>query len=411
MIMAKILIVGINFFPEPTGIGKYTGEMATYLGANGDAVRVITAPPYYPQWKVSHGYKAGRYQKETWNGIRIWRCPLWVPRKTSGIKRLVHLASFAFTSFFPLMSQLTWKPDVVICIAPALMSAPGVLFFSWLSKAKSHLHIQDFELDAAARLGLLPGGKAVQNVASKVEKWLLSGFDSVSTISNRMMDLLGEKGVAEHKQVFFPNWVDTGFIHPLTGENTMRTEIGVPDDAVIVLYAGSIGQKQGLETVIQSARLLQSEERIQFIIAGEGPGKASLQRMAEGLQNTRFLPVQPLEKLNQLLNLADIHVLPQRAGAADLVMPSKLTGMLASGKAVIAAADAGTELASVVEQVGLLVKPDDVESFVEGINQLAKDPQQRKKMGEIGRDFAENNWGTEKVLGEFRQNLSHMINS
>ena len=117
----KILILGLNFHPELTGIGKYTGEMAAYLGAQGHEVRAITTPPYYPHWKVQPGYRWWAYgRREEWCGVEVWRCPLWVPRSPTGINRVLHLLSFAVSSLPALAASLFWRPQVVMCIAPAL---------------------------------------------------------------------------------------------------------------------------------------------------------------------------------------------------------------------------------------------------------------------------------------------------
>ena len=129
-LMSRILIVGLNFYPEVTGIGKYTGELAIYLDKNGHTVHMVTAPPYYPYWQVQLGYKAWKYKKEFWQGMEIIRCPLWVPGVPSGIKRLFHLFSFALSSFLILLGQLRWKPDLVVCIAPAFFCAPFALFIA-----------------------------------------------------------------------------------------------------------------------------------------------------------------------------------------------------------------------------------------------------------------------------------------
>src|SRR5665811_649755 len=137
----RILIVGINYAPELTGIGKYTGEMAEWLVTQGHAVRVVTAPPYYPEWHIGNAYSAWRYHFEEMNGVNIWRCPLWVPAKPSGLKRLIHLASFALSSFPVILGQILWKPDVVIAIEPPLTCAPVSLLVSRLAGAKAWLHI------------------------------------------------------------------------------------------------------------------------------------------------------------------------------------------------------------------------------------------------------------------------------
>jgi colanic acid biosynthesis glycosyl transferase WcaI len=152
----RILIYGLNFHPELTGIGKYTGEMVQYLAGQGHQVRVITTPPYYPYWKVQPPYSAEWYRKENTVGITVYRCPLWVPKHPTGIKRLFHLASFAMSSLPVFFAQINWKPEVVFCVAPALANAPLALLFGKITGAKTWLHIQDFEVDAALNLGLLP---------------------------------------------------------------------------------------------------------------------------------------------------------------------------------------------------------------------------------------------------------------
>lgn len=111
----KILVYGINYSPELTGIGKYTGEMVEWLAAQGHEVRVITAPPYYPQWQVGENYSAWRYKREE-GAATVWRCPLYVPKQPSTLKRLLHLGSFAVSSFFPLMAQRRWKPACMISL-------------------------------------------------------------------------------------------------------------------------------------------------------------------------------------------------------------------------------------------------------------------------------------------------------
>ena len=307
------------------------------------------------------------------------------------------------------MAQLSWKPAVVLCIAPSLMNAPFALVFARLSHAKTWLHIQDFELDAALRLGLLPESRGLAGLATRFERALLNSFDHLSTISDKMLARLHKIGLPQHKTNLFPNWVDVNQIHPLLDENPLRTTLGLSPDQLVVLYAGSMGRKQGLEHLLAAARHLQREQpQVQFILCGEGVLRAELESTARDLSNVRFLPVQPLEKLNQLLNIADVHVLLQKADAADLVMPSKLSGMLASGKAVIATANLDTEVGQVVAQVGLLVPQEDSMALAEAILQLANSPTRRVKLGRLGREYAVTHWDAALVLSQFEQQLSSL---
>jgi colanic acid biosynthesis glycosyl transferase WcaI len=152
----KILIYGLNYAPELTGTGKYTAEMAALLASRGHEVRVVCAPPYYPEWQVSPGYASWRYRREERDGVAIWRAPLWVPSRPSGLKRMIHLASFAATSLPVLALQALWRPDAVVLIAPTLICAPACLALARVARASAWLHIQDYEVDAAferARVG------------------------------------------------------------------------------------------------------------------------------------------------------------------------------------------------------------------------------------------------------------------
>jgi colanic acid biosynthesis glycosyl transferase WcaI len=404
----RILIVGINFYPEMTGIGKYTGEMATYLSQAGHQTRVVTAPPYYPYWQVQPGYKWWGYRRENWNGVQVFRCPLWVPSQPTGFKRLLHLSTFALSSLPVLLGQVLWQPEIVLCIAPALMNAPFALIIARLCGAKAWLHIQDFELDAAANLGMLPADHSFTKFAAQVEHWLLNSFEYVSSISNRMLARLAQKGVAPEKTVLFPNWVDTEVIFPSSAAGEMmRKDLSITSDKIIVLYSGNMGYKQGLEVVVETAGLLRSYTNIYFMFCGDGAIRHSLEIATKDLPNVRFLPLQPLERLNALLNMADIHILPQRADAADLVMPSKLSGMLASGKPVIATAKPETGVSEIVKQLGVVVPPQDVSTLANTIIRLAEDPDLRYCMGQKGLNWVMANWSKEKVLQDFCEQIEN----
>lgn len=403
----KILIVGLNFFPTLIGTGKFTSELAEFLAANGHEIRAITAPPFYPHWRIAEGYHGWRYSRENWKGIQITRCPLWVPKHPGGVKRLIHLLTFGLSSIPALISQIRWKPDAILCIAPTLMSAPGALALANLCAAKKFLHVQDFELDAATNLGLLSKGNWLSKIARWIERAIFSRFDIISTISGKMIDKLITKGVPPEKCKLLPNWVDTDQIFPLDDPNPLRIELNLPENKLVLLYSGNLGYKQGLEVITEAAKILGSNKDLFFLISGDGAARDDLKKNAEGLTNLKFIPIQPLEKLNLLLNLADIHLLPQRAGAADLVFPSKLTGMLASGKAVIATAEPGTELGRVIQETGVLAPPEDPEALAKAILQLAKNPEKRRVLGEKSRAYAAAIWHKDKVLSDFIRMFDH----
>ncbi|MBN2145770.1 MAG: glycosyltransferase WbuB [Anaerolineales bacterium] len=401
----KILIYGLNFAPELTGIGKYTGEMAAFLAAHEQQVRVVTTPPYYPQWQVAEGYTAWAYRKEEWQGVEVYRCPLWVPRRPSGLTRLLHLSTFALSSLPVMAAQIAWKPALVINTAPAIASTPGAWLAARLAGSRAWLHIQDFELDAALKLNMLTVLNPLAKLFQSLESALLKGFDRVSTISQRMLEHLWQKGVPREKTYYLPNWVDETVIYPLAGESPYRSEWQIPPGQLVILYSGNMGHKHGLEVLVEAARLLQGENDIGFIFCGEGAARPLFEQSASRLPNMRLMPLQPARRLNDLLNLADVHVLPQRADTADLVMPSKLSGMLASGKPVIAAARPGTELAQVVGEVGIVVPPEEANTFAEAICSLARDADRRDVLGKRGRQYILEHWAKQPVLEALLQEI------
>ena len=404
----RLVIYGINYRPELTGIGKYSGEMAEWLAARGHEVRVVTAPPYYPQWQVAVNYSQWNYCRETLGSVDVWRCPLWVPNRPSGLKRILHLASFALASFPVMLFQMFWRPNIILVVEPPLFCSPISLFVSRLCGARSWLHVQDFEVDAAFDLGVLSSPRLRRSVL-KVERWLMGKFGRVSTISDQMITRLDGKGVLPERQVLFSNWADTEHIHPLESPGTFREQLGIAVSETVFLYSGNMGEKQGLEIVVEAARRLVKREDIVFVMCGQGAAYSRLRDLADGLGNILWLPLQPLDRLNELLNLADVHLLPQRADAADLVMPSKLTGMLASGRPVLATAFEGTQIAQVLESSGVIVPPDNVDLFVNAMLDLAGNAEQRLQLGKNARDYAVEYLGRDAVLTRFEESLQDCI--
>jgi colanic acid biosynthesis glycosyl transferase WcaI len=395
------VIYSLNYYPEVVGIGKFNTELALWLSRRGHDVQVVTAPPYYPDWKVSPGYKACRYRSERINDVQVYRAPLWIPRVPSALHRLIHLVSFAISSL-PLIAFVVvrFRPHLVFVVEPTVLCAPGALLAARVAGAKSWLHIQDLEIDAAFGLGLVRGS-AIQSLAFRVERALGNAFDVVTTISASMLARLFDKGIANDHAHLMPNWVDTEVIYPMTSPSSLRAEWDISDKTTVVLYSGSMGLKQGLDILLQAARLVERHANIRFVLCGQGPALEDLLAASNEQRNVLILPLQPSERLNDLLNLADIHVLPQLPGAADLVMPSKLGGMLASGRPVVATVDRVSQIGKMLEGCGLSVPPGSATDLANAIERLHNDPVERRLMGQEARRRADQFWSQETILSRF----------
>ena len=400
----RILLHGINFSPELTGIGKYTGEMAEWLAERGHEVRVVTAPPYYPAWRVRADFSAWKYQVEQ-GPIKVYRCPLFVPEKPSAFTRLLHLSSFMLSSFPVMMRQIAWRPEVALTVEPAFFCTVSTLITSLLSGSVSWLHVQDFEIDAAFEMGFVHDSGPVTKLVYNFERVIMRRFNRVSTVSPRMIAQLQQKGVDYEKAILFPNWVDISVVHPMDRTSTLRSRLGLTAGKVVLLYSGNMGMKQGLELLPMLAQWFAPDPRVHFIFCGDGALRPRMEQSVAGLPNVTMLPLQPASSLNDLLNAADIHLLPQRADAADLVMPSKLTGMLASGRPVIATAGKGTQVATAVEGCGIAVEPGDMAGVIEAVSTLVGSASLRREMGANARLHAVEHLGKDRVLERFEREL------
>lgn len=395
----RILIYSANFAPETVGIGRYSGDMADWLADQRHDVRVVAAPPYYPEWKIQPAYRGSRYRRELWRGISIWRAPIWVPSTPGRLKRILHLLSFAVASLPVMLRQIFWRPNLVIVVVPAFLCAPAAWIVARTCGAQAWLHVQDFEIDIAFKMFFRNSGR-LKRAAVAFESWMLRRFDHVSTISHRMVDRLISKGVAPTQTRHFPNWVDISHIRPSCDGSRYRAQLGIAPDTVVLLYSGSFGAKHGLMSIPAVARRLARRADIVFVVCGEGVMKRELTLASELLPNMRMLDLQPYERLGELLCMADIHLLPQSTEATDLVLPSKLSGMLASGRPVIATCSADSELDSVVPRCGIALRPGDDSALADAIVTLADDRDSRMRMGERARDWAQANFQRDAVLAD-----------
>jgi colanic acid biosynthesis glycosyl transferase WcaI len=401
-ILKKILLIGGNYYPELTGIGRYNGEMMDWLAENGYDCTVVTTYPYYPQWKITDEYrkKAWWYTREKKGTINVHRCPHYVPGKPGGIKRMMLDLTFTISGFFKVL-QIACGPkrDIVMVVTPPFVPGFLAVLYKWLRGAKMVYHVQDLQIEAARDLQMVRS-KTMIKMMFALEKFFLRRSDHLSSISTGMVRKMKEK-TGRHT-VLFPNWSDTSKFHPIPPLG-LKTEFGFNETDKVVLYSGAIGEKQGLDIILNVAGRLKNISSLKFVICGTGPYKANLEQSAADmkLNNILFMPLQPAEALTRFLNMADIHLVVQKADASDLVMPSKLTNILAVGGLAIVTANPGNSLFDEVNihQIALLSDAENPEmlseTILKGIN------------GDIlaykarAREYAENYLSLPKVMQRF----------
>jgi colanic acid biosynthesis glycosyl transferase WcaI len=381
--LKRVAIYGINYAPELTGVGRYTGEIGGHFAALGHEVCVITAPPHYPSWGVGEGYSNRRWAKETVAGAVVYRCPLYLHPRMTGVRRLIAPLTFALSSapvaFWQIVKR---RPAVVIIVEPTLFAAPIGLLAAKLVGAATVLHVQDLEVEAAFAVGHLKPSGLLERLAAAFDTMTTRAFDRIITISQRMAEKIVAKSVERSKVHVIRNWIDLQLIQPIEQPSPYRAELGLTGQFV-VLYAGALGKKQGVDLLIKTAALLAGRPDIIFVVAGDGPLRPALEAASSALPALRLLPFQSEDRMRDFLGLADVHLLPQERGAADLLLPSKIGGMLASGRRILATADPGTELAEFLGDCCDIVPPGDPRILAQALERIADGQDLRK--GEAAR--------------------------
>ncbi|WP_018343009.1 WcaI family glycosyltransferase [Cytophaga aurantiaca] len=377
-------------------------------GEKNHNVDVITAMPYYPEWSKKAAYKNKWWFKETIAGASVYRCPLYVPKKVTGASRMIHEFSFFLSSSFYWIRFLFKKYDIIFTPYPPLI----IGFWPWLYKVfhpKSTwvFHIQDLQVDAAKELGLIKNKTALR-ILEKIELFWLKKCDYVSSISEGMRDRILAKGIDKSKYIMLANWAETDIIKPLPVSESMRTELGIPLDSKVILYSGNLGEKQGVELLIDVAAEFKAQPDILFVIAGEGASKIRLieYATAKNVTNVLFLPLQEYSKLTFFLACADIHMVIQKKSAADLVLPSKFMSILSAGAVALVTAEPGTSLYSMITDHSLahMCEAENKTAVFESINSILANDQTQIKNN--ARTFAEKHLSIDSILATFIQKFS-----
>jgi colanic acid biosynthesis glycosyl transferase WcaI len=383
--------------------------MAEFLAHRGHLVTVHTGFSYYPAWRKRAEDQGRWYRRETIAGVALRRNYLYVPSRPTALLRMLHELSFVLSA--SLSYLFSPRADCTVIVSPPLPLGIPIALIARLKRSKVVFHVQDLQPDAALELGMLPRG-ALARLLLLAERWTYALAHRVSAISRSMHRRIVEKGVPTEKTLLFRNWANEDEIVPMPRETGFRQAWGLAGKSV-VLYSGNLGVKQGLDLLLRAAAELKGREDVAFVICGDGGERPALEALAarDGLANVQFRPLQPVPRLGELLATADVSVIPQREGMAEIVLPSKLMNIMASARPVVAAARADSELAGIIEQAecGIVAAPGDAKAFAAAITRLLDSPAERERMGRQGRRFVEAHLSKHAVLRQFEGELRRLV--
>lgn len=378
----NVLLITLNYAPELTGIGVYNTDFAEYLTGEGHQLTVFCTFPYYPRWKKDPKYRFKFFQTERIAQVKVQRCYTFVPSTPSSVKRILHEGIFAFFAFWRIL--LGARPDVTVAISPPFLGIVATASATRLRRIPLHIHIQDLQPDAAIDLGMLQG-RVLIRVLHALERFAYNSASLVSCIGESMLARVKAKGVPEEKLMLFRNWVNIEWESvPSSSGEGFRTMHGL-GSKFLVLHAGNMGEKQSLDILLDAAAIAQQKgDDMHFLLVGDGGRRKELEAMAEEarLKNVLFLGVQPEHEFKNILRTADLSVLLQRSSVKDIVVPSKMLNILASGSPIIASVHHESETARILEEltINVIVPPEDAAALYARICEFRKNPELRSTL-------------------------------
>ena len=405
----NLLVLCPHFAPDVAPTGEVMSAIAAALADRGHRLHVVTALPWYRHHKVEDGWGGRPWRTETTDWGWITRLHPFPTDKTNIPARAV--AFGVFTAMSVVAATATrMRPDAVMVTSPPLPLGVAGWLAATFRRAPFVFNVQDVFPDVAVELGAITNPRVIA-AASALEKFLYRRSDAVTVLSEDLRDNVGGKlGTHRPERVHvIPNFVDTERIAPADRMNSYREQYGL-GDRTVVLYAGNVGLSQSLDLLVEAARRFRDRDDVVFVVNGGGSAKDALVESAAGLDNLKFVEMQPRERLPEVLAAGDLHVVPLKRGLARSSVPSKLYSILAAGRPVLASVDAGTEVATTIERAsaGVSVPPEDPDAFCAALTDLLDDPARRTAMGESGRAFVEG-WVSPAAVGASYETLFEQV--
>src|SRR5258708_16713327 len=449
----RILVWGINYAPEMTGIAPYNTSLCEFLARRGNDVRMVTTFSYYPTWKKRPEDFGKLYRTDTISGITVHRWWHYVPARVSSLKRIIH----EFTFGLPSLARVLTLPraDVYVVVSPPLALGAIAWLATRLKRSRYIFHVQDLQPDAALGLGMVKPGLFTHTLFA-LEAFAYRNAAAVGGISSGMLAAFERKGVPAEKRWYFPNWTaaTSAKASAVQGErlkeegadtadvrSAFRSRYGLPANAFLAVYSGNLGRKQGLRILLDAARLLPARaasaakntfpplaagsdqpfdlqpaisndndgaESLCLVIAGDGAmrGKIEAELARESTPNVRLLPLLPDADYRLMLPETTVAIITQEKGTVQFFFPSTLLSVLSAALPGLTVAYADSELARAVAEgnFGVNVPPGEPATLARELNRLYANRETLPTLAANGRNWVER-FNPENVLGEFEARL------
>lgn len=402
-----VCLLALNYHPDKLGNAPLMTGLAEGLVQRGHRVTVVCAFPHHETGRIEDRWRGKLFERDEHNGVRILRTYIYAPEGGT-IAKMANYASFTAAA---LAAASTVRGiDVIFTPSPPLTLGVVDHALSRLKRVPFVYNLQDLFPEAAVRLGVLTNPKVIAGF-ERLEKWVYRKAHHLSVISEGFRQHLLAHGVPDHKISVIPNYTDTTFIQPRPqAGNPFRIEHGL-EDTFVVQFSGRMGYSQGLETVIAAWRMLDDLSDVRLMMVGDGQAQEMVAAELRDDPRAVVLPTQPRDALPDLLAASDVGLAPLRHGMAGTSVPSKMFGIMAAGRPVIAGVDAGSDADLMVQAAGsgIVIEPEDPAALADAIRALATDRATARKMGESAREFVVSHHSHEVVVDQYEAMLQRVI--
>lgn len=375
----RILLLNLYYPPDTSATAKMAAVVVEALSAKHDVTVLCGRPSYDPSehhpWRIFRREEQGRVTVLRTGSTDYPRFRM----KQRVLNYLTYVALAAPRALF-------LPTDVILAMTdPPFEGIVGALV-AMLRRRPFLYNIRDMYPDMALGGGIIRPGR-VARVWERMHRWALRRATRVIVLGEDMRERIIAKGVEPSRISIVRDGVGIP-THAATEDPAVTSLIRGPAQCVF-LHAGNLGFYGSWDTLVRAARQVQ-QEGIDLVFVGEGAQHATVQSAASGMKNVRFLPFFPSEKIASVLGAADVHIVTVKRGLEGVVVPSKLYGILAAGKPVLAVASEHCDAATIVRRsgCGAAADPDDVDGIAETMRQMARDPGALRRMGERARAIA-----------------------
>ncbi len=407
----RILYLSQYFPPEAGATQTRAYEMSKAWVALGNHVTVLAEFPNHPSGIIPASYRGKFTEHAQLDGIEVIR--VWVrasPHKSFRNRMLFYLTYMLNASLAGLFLACG-KYDLVYASSPPLFVGGAALLISFLRRLPLVFEVRDLWPESAVALGELSSPSAV-SVATWLEEQCYRRSIQVVVVTQGIYDRLVQRGIPASKLCLVPNGANTDlFTYSQSDRDRLRLELGL-QDKFVAIYAGIHGLAQGLETLLETARMLESHPDTHILMVGDGPKKAELLELAamHKLPNLTMLPEKPREQIPAYLSAADVAVIPlKKADIFKGALPSKIFDAWSCARPVLISIDG--EARQIVESVGggVYVPPEDPVKMAQALLALKDMPVEQQSMGEKGLVYTRQNHSRSALAGNLFKHLEQCI--